>query len=197
MRDERDLRGLFALIRQRVPEERGGCPPVELLVAAATRRDNQPDRLGMLEHVAECPACRREFDLLRTVVDARVNRWWLIPVVPLGAVTLLALAIWSGRRLSDPEAVAGPEHTPAPYPGVPRTDSVHLAWRAVDGAARYKLEVFSPAGQLLATAETRETTLTLPLASTLQGEDTRPMVRAYLPDGRVIGTPVAALRHMQ
>lgn len=166
-------------------------------MAAATRRDNRSDRLSLLEHIAQCASCRRDFDLLRTVVDTRVGRWWLNPAVPLTAATLLALAVWGGRRFADPGAVHGPRPAPTPYPGAPSSDSVHLAWRPVDGAARYKVEVFAPGGRLLTAAETRETTLTLPWASTTRGADNRLMVRAYLPDGKVIETPVGALRHIQ
>ena len=166
-------------------------------MAAATSRDATTERLRLLEHVAQCLPCRRDFDLLRTVVDARPRHWWLNPGVPLAAATLLTLVVWNGRRLADPGALRAPEGGLTPYPGATLSDSVHLAWRPVTGAARYQVEMFSLGGQLLATAETRETTLTLPWVSTNREEEARWVVRAYLPDGQTIESPSSSLRRMQ
>ena len=166
-------------------------------MAAATHRDTSSDRLRLLEHVALCPLCRRDFDLLRTVVDAGARRRWLATAGPLAAACLIGLAVWSGARRSGPAAFPGPEKTPTPPAGASRPDSFKVAWRPLSGATRYRVEMVSPSGHRFASVETSDTMLTLSRASTAPGDEPRLSVRALMRDGTVMDLPAGALQRIR
>jgi hypothetical protein len=194
MSDERELRRLSALIRDRVSSERSDCPPVEVLVAAATRGDGKAHRMPLLEHVATCLACRKDFDLLRTVVEAGGGRRrWLRFGIPLAAAAALIFAVSSpwrpGRAL-----LRAPVPEVGLHPSIAATDSVRLVWASVTQAVRYQVELFSLAGLLLASTETRDTTFTIAWDEANRAADVRWMVRAYLPDGRTFESEASPLR---
>jgi hypothetical protein len=104
MTDEQ-LRELYGLALQRpgfTPPDT--CVPEHQLLEVATG-DPTVDRVAVLEHIAQCPECRAELDLFRTVTSQ-----WPAPQRPvqrrrlvllgllgaLGAALLLLNAVLSG-----------------------------------------------------------------------------------------------------
>ncbi len=118
-----------ALAARGAPGARTECPAPDAILALVRREGDEEPRLSVLDHVMACPACRNEFELLRTIERAgekaargeapagsaagggaapgRVvghiawRRW-----VPLAAAAALVLvvALGPGRRLWEPHA---------------------------------------------------------------------------------------------
>lgn len=126
---------------------RDACPDLDRLRATAELALSPNERAPVLQHVAQCAACRREFDLLRTLVvshdQMRTRALWLRSV-PLAAAAAIAIAIgvtlWQrseqqqvrGTSSNEIEIVA-----PAADPGA--NFDRRLVWRPVAPDASYSV----------------------------------------------------------
>ena len=150
---------------------RVACPSPEAIQGLVRREGDESARLATLDHVMSCRECRVELDLLRTVEEAgaRVggasapgSRRWVMPAA-LAATLLVAVGL--GRvalRPADDTVRSGDAarvELVAPGAEVTAGAPVSFAWRPVEGASRYRLEVLNQSGDLAIEAETHDTAL--------------------------------------
>ena len=176
---EAQLKEAYQTHLARSRRDRASCPPPEAIQALVRREGDEASRLATLDHVMSCGDCRTELDLLRTVeeagqrsgaVAAPGRRRWVMPAA-LAATLLLAVGL--GRLVLKPaedtvrSGDTGRVELIAPGAEVPAGSPVSFAWRPVEGASRYRLEVLNPSGDLAIEAETHDTALTSDSASRL------------------------------
>jgi hypothetical protein len=155
------------------------CPPPEAIQALARREGDETARLATLDHVMSCGECRAELDLLRTVEEAGVRagavsspgrRRWMLSTA-LAATVLVALGLGRLAVHSSDDTVRSGEAARVELlvPGGDVTAGVPVtfAWRPVEGASRYRLEVLNQSGDLAVEAETHDTTITSDSAARL------------------------------
>ena len=199
MTDE-ELRAAYArAMTKRTPATRSGCPGADALGALVRREGTEAARLETLDHTMACPACREEFELLRAI-DAGERRTsgpkvsalrWQRPLaLALAASLVLAVGLGPGRDWLANRDVdtmrSGDSGVIALLPEAGATiasDSIAFAWRRVEGAARYRVELLAPEGAVALTGATADTTLALAIPSELAPGDYRWWVRAELPGG--------------
>ena len=209
MTDDALLREAYReLLDARAPRDRGACPTPEALLAIVERRGDEATRLATLDHVMGCAACRRDFDLLRTAaasaVDAEPGASPALHVVRGGGAArrfpMRSLAVAAGLiiavgvgMLSWPPGtrqplLRGDGHTVVLLAPEPRADgSALLRWRAVPGAAAYRVEVFTASGRTVVADTVRDSTFVLPAtADSSGGEPLRWMVTALHGDGHEV-----------
>ena len=176
---EAQLKEAYQAHLARSRRDRASCPPPEAIQALVRREGDEAARLATLDHVMSCGECRTELDLLRTVEEAGVRsgavaapgrRRWMMPAA-LAATLLVAIA--QGRVALKPseDTVRSDDATRvelvAPGAEVPAGTPISFAWRPVEGASRYRLEVLNESGDLAIEAETRDTMLTSDSAASL------------------------------
>jgi hypothetical protein len=162
---EAQLKEAYQAHLARSRRDRASCPPPEAIQALVRREGDEADRLATLDHVMSCGECRTELDLLRTVEEAGVRS---------GAVAAtLLVAVGLGRVALKPseDTVRSDDATRvelvAPGAEVLAGAPVSFAWRPVEGASRYRLEVLNESGDLAIEAETHDTMLTSDSAASL------------------------------
>lgn len=182
------------------------CTPEQIL-ALVRREGPESDRLAILDHVMGCPACRREYDLLRALESAGRRTTEDRPVrsigrrfVPFALAASLLVAVGVGllvrnRSLSDTmRGGAGHGGLALLSPGteVPPAQPIIFAWRPLRGAYRYQIEVLDQAGKAIFSEVTRDTTVIwkagLPPGATYQW-----LVRDLTPGSRMV-SPARSLR---
>jgi hypothetical protein len=173
---EAQLKEAYQAHLARSRRDRASCPSPEAIQALVRREGDEASRLATLDHVMSCGDCRTELDLLRTVeeagqrsgaVAAPGRRRWMMPAA-LAATLLLAVGL--GRLVLKPAedtVRSGRVELIAPGAEVPAGSPVSFAWRPVEGASRYRLEVLTPSGDLAIEAETHDTALTSDSAARL------------------------------
>lgn len=167
--------------------------PVETVQALAAGTYIGSDKEALLDRVLSDPHTADEFrffmDLERSrpVQHARQPFRWsrvLLAATTLGAVALGTVLVRSGgeeplRGGDSGEGVSA--HVPvAAAPGA----EVSLAWRPVDGATGYDVEVFSVGGLSIAAGRAADTVFTVRLPAEVS-TDLQWRVSARLPDGTV------------
>jgi anti-sigma factor RsiW len=184
------MRRLYARgLTQHEPATRDACPSPEDLLALAEGGLPADRRDPLIDHVATCGACHREFALCRATVAgtprpaARVSPWWGLAA----AVTLAAAGAgwWAlGRQGAEPVRgdapgleVVGPGPTAGP-------DRVEFRWRAVAGATGYEVRIGSP-GAVPRSLGTTLDTVYVPVESLAPGRYEW-IVRALFSDGRAL-----------
>ncbi|HVL17205.1 MAG TPA: hypothetical protein VM387_04390, partial [Gemmatimonadales bacterium] len=143
------------------------------------REGDEAARLATLDHAMSCGECRTELDLLRTVEEAGVRsgavaapgrRRWMMPAA-LAATLLVAVGLGRVALKPSEDTVRSDDATRvelvAPGAEVPAGAPVSFAWRPVEGASRYRLEVLNESGDLAIEAETHDTMLTSDSAASL------------------------------
>jgi hypothetical protein len=174
--NDTELREIYAGLMARSGKGRARCPSPEAIQALVVREGDEATRLATLDHVMSCRECRAELDLLRSIEAAgsaldqsarRPERRWLMPAA-LAASVLFAFLVGRSALTRHPvdELRSGPANTAAVVLVAPGTEvaagePVSFAWRLVDGASRYRLEVLDSAGNMAVEAETADTTVTL------------------------------------
>lgn len=210
MTDE-ELRAAYAsAIESPRSPDRDRCPTPDALIALVRRQGAEAARLKTLDHTMSCPACLREFELLRAIDagerrEAGANRAparWQRPVVlALAASLLLAVGLgpgrdWLGDRTGETMRGDADEigvHRPAAGAEVSR-DSLDFAWRPVPGATRYTVELLSPDGAVRLSGTTTDTTIALrPERGAIEPGGYRWWVRADLPGGERQSVPRAVI----
>jgi hypothetical protein len=174
----------------------------EDILALVQRSLPEAQRLETLDHVMACAECRREFDLLRAVEAAggeRTTQVRPLPsawrrTVPYALAASLALVVgteaWrrsDSARLGEEQVMRGDGSgvtVVSPGGEVAAGEPLTFAWRPVAGARRYDLEVLNADGNVVFSAETRDTVVTGARPETiLPGAEYRWWVRAVLDDG--------------
>src|SRR5690348_5985557 len=169
MTDDTELRDAYReLVAAREPRDRSACPAPEGLLAIVERTGDDASRLAALDHVMSCAACRRDFDLLRTAAlsaeQATADDAPVLQLVRGGSSSIrrfplrsfavaagLIVAVGVGLLTWNPGApkplLRGDANTVVLLAPEQRPDgSALLRWRAVQGAAAYRVEVFAPNG---------------------------------------------------
>ena len=149
----------------------GSHPEPEALVAVVERSGSEAVRLEVLDHVMSCGVCRRELDLVRASLTAaglpKQRTWFRSPSVGLMALAAMLLIV-AGVRLfmASTDIEAGPRlrggSAVSTYPArwLP-SGAAGLAWRPVDDAASYRVEVIDEAGTAVADSTVRDTSFVL------------------------------------
>ena len=168
MTDDASLQRQFKAARDRAPATRDGCIEVADLAAAAQRADSETARLIVLDHVATCATCRREFDLLRTVAETKPRttvrwaRWGTVAAALAAAVTLV---LWRGRAEPASPSYRGPDVSVTLHEPAVDSAQVVLTWQPVEGATRYLVEVIQSDGTSAASMELPDTLAAIPRSS--------------------------------
>jgi hypothetical protein len=173
-------------------------PSPESLLALARREGSEESRLATLDHAMSCASCRAELDLLRSIERAGAEtgagtgaarrsgrRNWFVPAA-LAATVLLAVGIGrtvlvpgGGEPVRSGHASALAVVAPAGEAAV--GEPLTFAWRPVDGAVRYRVELMNEGGDVAIEAETRDTAVTLDGVRRLAEGDYRWWVLAMTP----------------
>ena len=200
--NDRELRNAYAtLVSDRLPD-RTACPAPERLRALVERVGPEPDRLETLDHVMACADCRAEFDLLRALAEARPAplRRWAMPLAAAATITFLVSAglLWRAVDPAGSEAVlrgdAEPTQLIAPN-GSLEGAAPRFIWRSAGAGARYRLEVFTPAGDPVFSLRLADTTAALPDSVRLQrGQDYHWWLAVETREGQEFRTGVATFR---
>jgi len=179
-------------LASRPPSDRASCPDPAALETLALGRGPEAARLKLLDHVMQCPDCRREFDLLRTLAEAEphrgmTGRTWMAAAASVVILFGAGYGVWRGVGGGGEAVLRGPSEavvlvTPAPDAAPP--GSITFLWRSQDEAFEYVLEILDPEGESLFTHRTSDTVLLLDPAGepTLRG-DLLWWVRARLRNG--------------
>jgi hypothetical protein len=176
---EAQLKEAYQAHLTRSRRDRASCPPPGAMQALVRREGDEAARLATLDHVMSCGECRTELDLLRTVEEAGVRsgavaapgrRRWMMPAA-LAATLLVAVGLGRVALKPSKDTVRSDDATRvelvAPGAEVPAGAPVSFAWRPVEGASRYRLEVLNESGDVAIEAETRDTMLTSDSAASL------------------------------
>jgi hypothetical protein len=175
--------------------------PLERLEALAAGRLGEDDAMALLDRVMADETLRREFELLRAVHEAAAPsapaRRWLGPLA-LAATMVIAIGgplLLTSRGDGDAPRLRGGDTSGialvAPAADEAVTAPVTLAWRPVEGAMRYGLEVLDEDGAVAFSQELRDTVLVLPQGAVDAGARYRWLVTARVPGGTVRSRPRA------
>jgi hypothetical protein len=176
---------------------RGEHVPPERLHDLAARRGSETQRLADLDHVMSCEPCRAGYELLCSVDAARepeaTRRRW----IPLAAAAALLLAVGVATLRPRQEPVGSTMRDGAALPvAVAPAGEVEVSsartfiWRAVPTATHYDFALLDAAGTPIHTAETNDTTYTLPLNVAFASKDYQWVVSAALAQGQPSVAPV-------
>jgi hypothetical protein len=192
--DDRLRQAYARHLATRATAGRDGCVAPEALLALVERTGTEADRLATLDHAMACDACRRDLELLRSVVRAdgslarRGLAWWGAPQLAAAAVLLIVAGTVGGMLLrgSDGARFRGPPDVVlvSPIGDVAATEPVTLTWRAVPGTIRYDLDLLTAGGDSVFVAQTTDTAIALRLGGRLvPGGEYVWSVRALRMDG--------------
>jgi hypothetical protein len=202
MIDDGELRQAYdELVRARGSRERAACPPPEALLALVEREGPEEQRMRTLDHVMSCAGCRRDFDLVRIATESatravaelggvrsigtRRHLPWRPLAVAAGLVVAVGIGVLSrDPRTSTPPLLRGSGHTVVLLAPEPRPDgSLLLQWRRLPDAARYRVELFTPSGRMVAGATLADSTYVVAPGAVALGDSLRWMVTAIRGDG--------------
>jgi hypothetical protein len=193
-------------LARRDPAGTDACVSPEELLALVRTEGPEARRLESLDHVMGCPACRREFDLLRALGSAQArpaNRPSLAILgrrfTPLALAASLLLAIGVGlavrSRVQPDDTVRGGDTKlvlVAPSTEVP-PGPLTFVWQRIPGAQRYQIELLDADGNLAFSQATGDTSLTWPADQLRPGSAYRWWVRDLTP-GSQLASPLRPLR---
>ena len=187
-----ELEARYRQLMERRAADRTRCPAPEALLALAERRGPKAERVGRLNHVMACSACREELDLLRAIVAARPRpRVGLAPMAVAAGLALIigAGAIWQAARdrQASPDVMRGAVESltaVAPAADWPAERPIIFTWRSAEGAIAYRLELVDGVGDSVWEGTVGDTVLALPAGIALQpGQTYSWWVEARLADG--------------
>jgi hypothetical protein len=189
------LRDLYReVLEARDARPGGACPEPDALQALVEREGTEEERLAMIDHVASCRSCSREFELLRAlraVAPAgrrpRVASPWLVAASAIVAVAAATMAI---RSMSTPTNVM---RGPSAGGVILLSQPAHsvLQWHAVPRAVSYVVEVLDAQDTVLAADTTADTSFALPARLRARpGTNKQWWVRARLSDGAELRSPI-------
>ena len=188
----------------RPPEEpgRAGCPEPENILRLVEGTGSEEERLPILDHVMQCQACRREFDVLRALQEASPRkRQGIPPWMSLAASVVLLCGIgygvwaYGGRApISRFRGSEGDLQLLYPQAGATEGDTLTFIWSSRAGAVGYTLEILDGDGRTLYSREVGDTVVTLNRSTlpALEGDLTW-WVRARGADGVERGSELRSL----
>lgn len=171
--------------------DRTSCPDPEDILAVVEGRSPEEARLEILDHVAQCPGCRRELDLLRGLREARPPEGRRSTPWLAAAASVLVL-FGAGYGLSriggeDRPVMRGPESALellSPAEGVADPGEIHFLWHSEPGAYEYVLEIVDGEGRSLLERVLTDTAVVMDLEDLpSRDESLQWWVRARLQDG--------------
>jgi len=195
--DDELKRAYEGWLAKRATAGRSGCPDGEALLALAERRGVEEQRLATLDHALACADCRRDLELLRSVVEAgtregvvsRALPWWQTrPLRAAAAIVLLGLTgtavfFMSRQDRTVMRGEIGAAVGIAPQGEVPLEEVRRLVWHATPNATRYDVELLTDQGQSMFVTTTRDTSVLVPWGSVQPGRAYLWTLRAQRPDG--------------
>lgn len=189
------------VVREQEAPNRDLCPSVDDIHALIRREGDEPGRLRRLDHVMQCPECRKEFDLLRSIelsqprVPSRHWRLWAFAatVVLVAGATI----VW---RMIQPRAdvLRGSSSElllVAPAEGATLSLPGSLTWHRVPGALSYRVQLLDQSGRPAWSSEVTDTTVLV--ETTPAVEVSRWKVTAEFMNGMPLESPARALRIAQ
>lgn len=196
MNDER-LRAVYDRI---LTDSRGTTdePTPEQLLALAEGRGTDAERLRTLDRVMRSENSRRDFELLRTASAAMrprprmATRWRMVAAAAI-VLVVAGTATVTLRQRSTENVMRGSERsvtlaTPNDSPAA--SGPLVFAWRRVEGATRYEVELVEASGTLVKMDTVADTTWAPPPSVHLTpGVEYRWWVRATLADGTTLEAP--------
>lgn len=193
---EARLRAAYRGLIREPGDARDACPSAEALDALVLRQGPEAERVGVLDHVMACAACRRELDLLRALQQAAPKERTLARPLALAATVVLAIAAgltWNATRpATDPlRGNAAPVQLVAPADelAVSGLVPVEFVWRPVTDAVSYTVEVVDGEDRVAIRQEARDTMLLLSRDQLGGDVAFRWRVRAHLPGGGEVSSP--------
>lgn len=157
------------VIREQETANRDLCPPVDDIHALVKREGDEATRLRRLDHVMQCPDCRREFDLIRTVELSNppvpASNWRLWAFAALLVLVVGATLVWQMMNVSPARDVLRGSSDQVTL--VSPADQAVLVlpalftWNRLAGALGYRVELLDDAGGVTWSSEVSDTTLTL------------------------------------
>jgi hypothetical protein len=191
---EARLRSLYARAAlERAPVDREGCPaPEELLALADGSLADHVSREPLVDHLTVCPACRRDYDVLRVMEEAatprRVGRSVALALAASIALLVGATFLWRGSSVTEgPGPLRGGEKRPvdlvAPVGTLSAGKRVEFVWRSRADRPAYELELLGPDGRVLFARRTADTSIVLPDSVHLAGADYQWTLRARGAEG--------------
>ena len=155
------------VIREHEGADRELCPSVDDIHALVKREGDETTRLRRLDHVMQCPECRKEFDLLRSVELSRPpvqNSHWRLWAFAAAIVLVAgATAVW---QMTQPRpdvlrGASGQLSLISPAEGATIRLPATLTWHAVGGALSYRVELLDPEGKVTWSSEVTDTTIVM------------------------------------
>jgi hypothetical protein len=198
-----DLRATFAqLVHARSEEHRRACVSPDDLARLVDRNAPESQRIATVNHVMQCAACMREFELLRVIATAappapaaRVTRWR----VPLALAASIVIVVLVARRLDIGRAErvvrdAGQALKTVTTEVRAQDASRALVWHPLPGSGRYVVEILDAADDVIFTTDTGDSTAVLPASLQLRpGARYSWWVRGRSAGGAESQTPVVPL----
>lgn len=157
------------VIREQESPNRDLCPSVDDIHALVRREGDESTRLRRLDHVMQCPECRKEFDLIRTVELAQppvvASNWRLWAFAALLVLVVGATLVWQMMNVSPArDVLRGSSDQVTLLSPVDRAVlqlPATFAWRGVAGSLSYRVELLDEAGEVTWSSEVSDTTLLL------------------------------------
>ena len=194
---DEDLRAAYGAGTRSARQAHGpDCPSPDALLAALRGEGNEEERLRILDHALQCAACRPELALLHSVSTegassasaGRVPFAWrrFVPLAAAASIVLVGLVVMN-QFFNQPDNVmrGGTSDVALIAPAnnaTLATTSANFVWHPVPGAIRYTLEVTTPDGTVLASQETRDTSVVTNI-NAATATDARWWVKAAMDDG--------------
>ena len=155
------------VIREQNDPDRDLCPSVDQIHAVVNREGSEASRLQRLDHVMQCPECRKEFDLLRSIElirpPAPASNWRLWAFAATVVLVAGATVVW---KMTQPrvDVLRGSSNQVtlvAPAVRAVVQPPVTFSWHPVPGALSYRVELLDAAGGATWSSEAGDTTLLL------------------------------------
>src|SRR3954466_1622973 len=161
-------------------------------------------RAGAERHLADCEECTSELAAVSRLRPRarRPARWLGLTAAAAAAIAIVVVGPRLGRQAPDttpPErgdpAAAAATALVAPAEGVTLRESPVFVWRAVPGAATYRISVTRADGDSVWSAAVRDTTARAPEGTLVPGTDVYYWyVDALVADGRSVAGPTHQFR---
>ena len=157
------------VIREQESPNRDLCPTVDDIHALIRREGDEATRLRRLDHVMQCPECRKEVEVIRSVElsqpPAPASHWRLWAFAALLVLVLGASLVWRMMNVSPSRDVlrgsSGQVTLIAPADQARLELPATFAWKRVEGALGYRVELLDQAGGVTWSSDVADTTMRL------------------------------------
>jgi hypothetical protein len=155
--------------------DRSSCLTPEELQELLQPGISEQERLRRIDHIMGCPFCLPEFELLRSVAKAEAPRSFPRVAALAAALTLLlgAALVWRLTSARDESVLRGtgtPIAIESPAPDAKVVPPAAFVWHPVTDALHYRIEVLTPAGDVVWQHSGADTSATMPSDVSLQAD---------------------------